>query len=640
MKNILKYSVYALLAIGLGMTATGCEDFLDRPTRGKTAAEEFFKDAVQARMAVYGVYQQLASKYLYSERGAVYYHMETDESRIASSSKNTNDWRSIARYGQSPSNAEIFEIYANYYKLIERANDCLESIAAMEQWVAEDGFEQTEPSATLTELRRLWAEALFLRAIAYNDLIGFFGDVPLKLTSSKVGDDFDMPRTDRDEIYDILLADLDKYVDWLPWRGDVPDQERITRGAAKGFIARFALRAAGFALRWDTETYSVASLANRTRADVERLPELYQLAKRHAGDVIASNKHSLNPDYKSIFVDLLNSKTDTYGERMFEVALFETVSGGGVIGAYNSPKIAYSATGKHPYGEGKGYVQSLPGYYYSFAPGDVRGPVTNVPLNMDESGKLIASTLASASCGKFRRWWINGSAKSRNNTDVNWCLLRYSDVLLMYAEASWWLRNEGNRSGNLVDADALEGFNKVRRRGFGLPVGTPSVTVDLTNLTFDDIVDERSFELGHEGVRKWDLFRWGIMAAKLQQARLDMKAIQDNAYDPRHNPTIAGNLTRYAWYKSSSLIADEAGTQIVFTDPSDNTFTRVNWALQSMSDSEVNLTNDPARRGVARYWQDLRSELLPMPRKVLENSKRLRQTPPYAAGGDDPIFDE
>jgi hypothetical protein bacD2_05395 len=106
-----------------------------------------------------------------------------------------------------------------------------------------------------------------------------------------------------------------------------------------------------------------------------------------------------------------------------------------------------------------------------------------------------------------------------NLSNINWYILRYADVLLLYAEAL----NEWNQGPT---DEAYEAINMVRRRGFGLPVETASSDADLSGLSYDQfqqaIRDERAYELAFEGQRRQDLVRWGIYYESIQQTAKDL----------------------------------------------------------------------------------------------------------------------
>jgi len=128
--------------------------------------------------------------------------------------------------------------------------------------------------------------------------------------------------------------------------------------------------------------------------------------------------------------------------------------------------------------------------------------------------------------GKWRREYeLNiPSVRLQNNTSCNFPIVRYADVLLMAAEAD--LRVNGSPS-----AVAVEYFNQVRRRAFGLNPTTPSATVDVTTFTMQDLMDERSREFCFEGVRRQDLIRWGTMPQAMQAVLNDVAANAPASYN-------------------------------------------------------------------------------------------------------------
>ena len=126
------------------------------------------------------------------------------------------------------------------------------------------------------------------------------------------------------------------------------------------------------------------------------------------------------------------------------------------------------------------------------------------PLVRVNKGTLIYDR----NCGKWRRSYELLTPKSKNNTGQNFPILRYSDVLLMLAEAD-------NQANNGPSVNAYNAINQVRRRGYGFPINTPNVTSDLTpglgKIQFQQAIqDERARELCFETQRRPDLIRWGI----------------------------------------------------------------------------------------------------------------------------------
>src|SRR5258705_10436822 len=99
-------------------------------------------------------------------------------------------------------------------------------------------------------------------------------------------------------------------------------------------------------------------------------------------------------------------------------------------------------------------------------------------------------------------------------------MIRFADVLLMYAEAV----NEINGS---PAPEAIAAFEEVRKRGYRGNTGLIGVTPITKAGFFDAIVNERFLEFGHEGIRKYDLLRWNLLATKIAEARTKIQQIRD-----------------------------------------------------------------------------------------------------------------
>lgn len=133
--------------------------------------------------------------------------------------------------------------------------------------------------------------------------------------------------------------------------------------------------------------------------------------------------------------------------------------------------------------------------------------------------------------GKWRREYETNipTVRPQNNTSCNFPIVRYADVLLMAAEAD--LKVNGTPS-----VLAVEYYNQVRRRAYGLSPTSPAPGVDVATFTLQDIMDERSRELCFEGVRRIDLIRWGVMATAMQNTLNDVASNAPASY------TVAASL--------------------------------------------------------------------------------------------------
>lgn len=127
-------------------------------------------------------------------------------------------------------------------------------------------------------------------------------------------------------------------------------------------------------------------------------------------------------------------------------------------------------------------------------------------------------------------------------SNINWYVLRYADVLLLYAEAM----NEWKQGPT---PDAYAAANMVRRRGYGLPLDASSNLADLPagldmNGFREAIHQERAFELAFEGHRKLDLIRWGVYYETVKATAVDLGLWWESAGSPRYVVAQPGYTTK------------------------------------------------------------------------------------------------
>lgn len=133
-----------------------------------------------------------------------------------------------------------------------------------------------------------------IRAYAYWNIVRFYGDVPYTDIPTSDLTTFSSSRVSRDTIYDHCVRDLQQAIDLLPWQseGMVSTPERFTKNSAYGILARVALYAAGYSLRWDLSTvpYNASTVRIAQREDKARIHELYQIAADACKAVITQKK--------------------------------------------------------------------------------------------------------------------------------------------------------------------------------------------------------------------------------------------------------------------------------------------------------------------------------------------------------------
>lgn len=509
------------IAISFISVVSSCKKFLEPDAPSLVSSNEIYSNVSTAKMAVLGVYSDLAGDQGYGIRVSMYYPYDNDETMGPGGKLGDNDRGDIAHYNALPINLQLYAPFVQMYEGIERANLCIYNIPRMSIY--------TNPSSKV-ELQRLYGEALTLRAQFYLELIRNWGDVPAQFLPSTLSNNLFIGKTNRDTIYNHLLNDLLLAETLVPWRDAVKADERITKGAVKALRARIALYRGGYDLR-ENGTIS--------RDEVNYL-DFYKIAWTECNEIILSGKHDLNPSYKSIFKEGICANTlDPSHEILFEVAM-----GGGTgatdskLGLYNGPKVLgnYSPvqdnvgvwSAKINFGNGAGTLLMLPTYFYLFDSLDLRRDVTIAPYDVLEDNSKVGLKLTSMRDGKFRADWASPAVSSGISfLGMNWPIIRYSDVLLMFAEADNELIKNGIVSTGGV-MSGLQAYEKVRVRGFG---GYPSL-IGTTPTDYDGffkaIVRERSLEFGGEGIRKYDLKRWGLLATAINDTKANLILLEKN----------------------------------------------------------------------------------------------------------------
>jgi starch-binding outer membrane protein, SusD/RagB family len=498
--NIKKRSMLLTASLMIAISFISCKKYLSLSPDSAFDEAYVFGSVNDAYKAVLGTYASLAGDRGYGGRIQYYFSNDCDESYVNASNTvaigGDNGPKALCRYNALATNTELDAEWNIYYAGINRANHCIKSIPQMNLYT--NGSDNDKAS-----LRRLHGEALTIRAQLFFDLIKFWGDVPAPYIPSVDQPDLNLPATNRDTLYDKILSDLELATTLLPWRGDpgVVADERITKGAAKALRARIALFRGGYSLR----------AASRQMERPTDYLKYYQIAKDECNGIINSGKHKLNASFMAVFKDNIDAhKIEPNGEVLFQIGL---AGGNGV----SDGRVGF-IDGTRVNGNGMGSSWALPTYFYKFDSLDVRRDVTIASYAINGSGYYIgiATVYGPFVMAKFRRDWHSNPATPSNSnvayTGISWPMIRYSDVLLMLAEAE----NELNQGPT---TSAIDAFKQVRLRGFNgdqSKVGT--IPSDYAGF-FNAITDERMFELGGEGLRKWDLIRWNRISTVFADTR-------------------------------------------------------------------------------------------------------------------------
>lgn len=477
------------IGVMLALVVSSCSKILDTTPQDFVSPVNYYNTESELQSALAGVYDRLGDNRVYAQ-GMACYMVFSDEffmkGQISGMNANIVD----------ASTLEVNRHWEALYTGIERANMLLDNIDKAVQ-VAEE------------KRKEIKGQALFLRAYYYFMLVDEFGPVPLKLQSSKTPEEEPLPGTPIKDIYERIVTDMKQAEGLVKPVSDYGYNTRITKTTVQGVLARVYLTMAGFPLK-----------------DVAK----YADARSYADKVMQSGLHDLNPDFKQIYINHVKETFDTK-ENLWEVEFRGTnqseIQEGGMIGSYNG-----ITCGIIEIGYGYDYVHATAKLYNAYANGDQRRDWTVAPFRYVTSGQTAAKTNWNAdqiyerSNGKWRREYEITLPRNQNYTGTNWPLLRYADVLLMFAEAD-------NYVNNGPTADAYKAINMVRRRGYGKDVLTPDVQADaaagLSQPDFLELIkSERLRELAFEGLRKHDLVRWdmypSVMQAQVREYQTSMPA--------------------------------------------------------------------------------------------------------------------
>ncbi|MCC2548053.1 RagB/SusD family nutrient uptake outer membrane protein [Hymenobacter sp. BT175] len=499
MKRIVRPTLAALGIVCLS-SIMSCS-FLDVEPTSIDTSEAIFNTYSGAYSAVIGAYAPMAGDAAYGNRISSYFPYDSEDFLNSPTGNDAGEGRrGIARYSSSVTNADVRNAWNALYKGIERTNICIKYIPTMAQY---------NSGADMAAVRRLHGEALTLRAQYYFELIRNWGDVPSPYEPTVTGQDFNMPRTDRNAILDKMLADLDLASKLVPWRSEVAADERITKGAVKALRARLAL-------------YRASYYPNSATGVSERAPDFKQFfdtVRVECRELMAKrSEHDLNTSFEEPFRSIAEYRRDLKREIMFEVAMGGNVNGSTTdskLGYFNGPRITAASTNL---GTSSGAIVLQPTYFYAFDSTDTRRDVTIAAYSINATPSRVPTTMIAATDGKFRREWsTNGSVRAGSSQSLgyNWPLIRFADVLLMFAEAE----NEATGAPTAAARAALQEIRTRAYRGAAAPAAPTSYTAFQ-----EAVMKERLLEFGGEGMRKYDLIRWNRLGSTFQQIKTTLRA--------------------------------------------------------------------------------------------------------------------
>jgi tetratricopeptide (TPR) repeat protein len=505
----MNYTFFKLCIAFCLLTATGCrKDFLEVSPQGQLTEELALRDPEAAEKLVGGVYNTLYSGgFGRTTVGFLWFtslDVASDDADKGSSPGdfNVNGLGDIDNFIHTPGNSIFNNIWLGHYSAITVANRAIDIL--------------NQSTIDANRKNKLLGEARFLRALYYFNLVRYFGGVPKidrVIRPDEANSDFAQTRASRDEIYALIISDLDFAAANLPMKG----QEgavigRVTKGTAQSYLSKVYLY----------------------RKD-------YQKSLDNAAAVINSGRYSLVSNYATIFRERQQGGPVPGGNNNAE-SIFEVQTG---VNATQNGVSQLFSNGQGPRGKGGwndlGFGFNVPttDLVNSYEASDMRREGSIIFINSCANNMCPGSVLWDGfripSQDSVENPRYNYKAyhspiaesgqltNSKDDKPKNIRLMRYAEVLLIYAEAAANLNNA---------TEATAKLNMVRERAnLGAVPGT-----------VENIWKERRNELALEADRFFDLVRQGRAG---QVLRAHGKPFVDNKHEvfpiPQPQIDLSGN---------------------------------------------------------------------------------------------------
>ena len=467
MKKINIKILFTIIIITLGYSCS--DDFVNVKSQAENS-EDFFNSEDDYQNALIGAYDLLQSSYINVMLGEI-----ASDNTLAGGESATDviGIQEIDDMIHTPVNAQLRDIWGWMFSGVNRANYILEF----------------KDKTDFTGKEQVLAQARFLRAYYYFELVKWFGDVPLVVDQRILfGDQFNVDRTPKAQVYAQIELDLMYAADNLPYVQS--ESGRVTKGAAQALLGK---------------AYLYQDKFDEASAVLENL-------------IQNGPPYDLVSDYNSIF----ETEGENNIESVFEVQYAELEGAGFGCLQCSEGNVAVGFSGIRNYTADPGSTGDIfsSGFSFNvpvqelvdaFEADDLRKDVAVLDIDAWASQTGITFGTGFEHTGYFNRKYIPRKRSSAAQQDFNltnpnnYRSIRFADVLLMAAEAF-------NRSASPNDGKAQSYLNRVRQRAFGDMLHDLNSTG--SNLT-ENIYQERRVELAGEGHRFFDLVRTGRAAQEI-----------------------------------------------------------------------------------------------------------------------------
>lgn len=480
--------IYKLITVlFLAALSSSCgEDFLVEDPKSQLGPDQIFGTESGVTVGVNGAYESLYQIWRNREHYMVC-DLTTDDMDYQGGNSRRIEYN---EYTLTSGNSRINRNWDRHYDGINRANTMIEGI----------------PGAPLNDAfkNKKLGEVLFLRAYYYFNLVRLYGNVPLVLTPSTAEDDFYVSNTPAKTTYDQIIMDFETAMDLLPNQDTYSgiDIGRVGKGTAAAFLAKVYLTRA---------SYSELS-GNRLPSDLGGSSADYATAASLLERIIDGTMGSYA---------LMSSPNEFYlesneggPESLFDAQMLTDFKNGWPATNWNETPNPFTVPG-----ERGGFGNFLVTYDLldSFEAGDKRLDLFYYGDYADAEGTIYTTEENERFEGDiptlYKIWttkMLDPANPIANLLGTNYPISRYSDVLLMFAEAS-------NEAGG-PSPKAMTAINDIRVRAELAPLNPA-----LDQVAFRAAIRaERRVELYFEGHRRWDLLRWGNLKEVIEAEMSDV----------------------------------------------------------------------------------------------------------------------
>ena len=601
LKFLLAHCIVALVCM---VTASSCSDFLQQTSDSEVDNDFVFSDPTTARAALMNGYEKWRKCGVAFGGGSFYHYViSSSDTETQGETYSAQPWRWVPSYfygytngnlsQRGPGNYGLYEngmmieTWQGLYSVIGIANSLINKFEASPQY--SEMIHQTEPS-TLSEI---YGEAITLRASCYYELMKQYGDVPLQTVAGVEAERLNS----RDEIADYILNDLKKVIPLMFRSGESSDIDKtyMTRTYAEGLLARICLWEGGYQTRRTDLGTDFYRDANGNAINFEKVSEAgdvgngqvsncfygrrsdwrgyYMLAEQYLtaaiynhGDITLqttdprdfSSARIMRDDAKSYAPERYNNPYQYVFQQMNDLqisneSVYEIPETQGQEGprAYSFGRPSNGGASDYYPCKCYGQARMHPLYYYSdFDPNDKRRDVTCTVTGSDGHGaEAILSFFKGSQLNggiALNKFDNNRMAKPYTNKQrmdgINGAYMRYSDILLMQAEIKAALGKDG---------EARPLLDMVRNRAFGSDVmARTDEQIARCGSLLNAIIEERKFEFGGEGSRKWDLIRTNRLAVDVAAFHEECgRMISDLRSQGFHKFDNGNVISNFIWVK-------------------------------------------------------------------------------------------